>query len=220
MNLLVSKKSFAIVLLIVFSFFSCAILAQKNPKSPNLPKEPQVDDLDQRGEADNSKGSQDSKNTKNNSQENELKIRVTLCDGRQVVGKWLEKNKEITFHHIRDGIRYQKTIQTNSIDKVRIQSWKAELHKKENDGTAFKMLPNSVLIQLKNGESFQKDSGLQGTDYSVLKITNENGSATVYSMWIDLLYKDGNWYSKLKKITPEDDRTDCHKDVIRELQYL
>ncbi|MCC5813853.1 MAG: hypothetical protein JJT78_03790 [Leptospira sp.] len=220
MNLLVSKKSFIIVLLIVFSFFSCAIFAQKNPKDPSLPKEPQVDGLDQRGETDRTKGSQDSKESKNNSNEKEQKLRVTLCDGRQIVGSWLEKNKEITFHHIRDGIRYQKTIQTNTIDKVRIQTWKAEIHKKENDGTAFKMLPNSVLIQLKSGESFQKDSGLQGTEYSVLKIKNENGSATVYSMWIDLLYKDGNWYSKLKKITPEEDRTDCHKDVIREIQFL
>lgn len=219
MNLQILQNPFRIFLFVVFGFFSCTVFAQKKPQEPTLPREPKVSDFDPRGEKNGSRESQDSQKNKKTSRDTEVKIQAILCDGRKVTGTWLEKNKEITFHHIRDGIRYQKTIPTATIERVRIQSWKAELQKKEKEGTAFKMLPHSVMIQLKNGDTFQKDRGLEGTDYSILKITNENGSATVYSMWIDLLYKYGSWYSKLKPVKPSESRTDCHKDVLREIVF-
>lgn len=197
----------SIFFLIGFPFF---LYSQQSPKLPVEPTSPQVD-----GAERDSRGEKKSESTL------VLKeVIVSFCDGRKLKGKWEGKEKEIQFHHIREGIRYKKNILTKDLSSIKIQTWKAILHKQEKNGVAYKMVPSLVSIKLKSGDVFDKDMGLDGTEYSVMKVENENGMATVYSMWMDLLYKDGAWFSKLDKISPDKERSDCHKDVIREIQFL
>ncbi|WCL49885.1 hypothetical protein [Leptospira sp. GIMC2001] len=199
-------------LFIIILVSSIGIYSQKQPSSPKEPSVPVLgtESLDSRGEPE--QANKDSEPKKRD-------IRVTLCDGRKVSGKWNEKETEIHFTHIRDGIRYKKSIKTTEIQTVRLISWNAEPNKQEKEGMSYKMVPSKVWIQLKSGEKFDKDKGLEGTEYSIVTVENKNGSATLYTLWMDLLYKDGSWYSKLEKLDPKLERTDCHPDVIREIQF-
>lgn len=215
-----SGKFMVFFLLVAISAFP--VFSQKLPKNPLNPSDPRSPSLeeerDSRGDKkQNNQNSSKKENAEESSAQLSKTIQATLCDGRKVTGKWEGKISQIQFHHIREGIRYQKSISLSEISQLKILSWRAEIHKKESTGVAYKMLPDMVQLETKSGESFQKDSGLEGTEFSVLRLENPNGVATLYSMWIDLLYKDGNWYTKLKPIKADEPRTDCFKDVIREI---
>jgi hypothetical protein len=82
------------------------------------------------------------------------------------------------------------------------------------------MLPSTVRIETRSGESYEKDMGLDGTEYNILKVENDNGITTIYSLWMDLLAKDGTWFTKLEKISPDKERKDCFKEVMVELKFL
>ena len=191
---------------------SISLQSQKLPTSPKEPTQPVLgtDNLDSRGEPDDSNKGKETK---------KRQITVNLCDGRKVSGNWAEKNTDIEFTHVREGIRYKKSLKTSEIQSVRLISWKADPNKQEKEGMSYKMLPSKVRIQIKSGEHFEKDKGLEGTEYSIITVENKNGSATLYTLWMDLLYKDESWYSKLDKFDIKLERTDCHPDVIREIQF-
>lgn len=216
---------FSMISIVVFSFFSMGIEAQKLPKLPTTPKEPEVktQELDPRGEKKNDKmetGSQEStSNPDPKDRTKKREIQIELCDGRKLQGSWEEKEKEIQFHHTKEGIRYRKSLATQDLATIRILSWTATQPKQDKEGVAYRMIPSQVLLKTRSGETYEKDMGLEGTEYSILKVENAHGTATVYSIWMDLLYKDGQWYSKLERIPPDRTRTDCHRDVVREIRF-
>ncbi len=206
-----------LVLLLPSVFIS--LDSQKLPKNPTPPKEPVLTSED---DERNARGDKDKLNEKSEKSQSKVskKIQATLCDGRQVTGNWEGKAETIRFSHRKEGILYQKTLELNEIARLKILSWKAEFQKNESNGSTYKMLPAIVSIDTRSGEIFEKESGMDGTEFAILKVENSNGVATLYSMWIDLLYKDGTWYSGLRPVSPGDLRTDCHKDVIREIRIL
>ena len=212
-----------LLILFFFIILNINISAQKSPKLPNEPKLPEMpkEERDSRGDkksnSENGKNS-DQDSTDINSANRELL--VTLCDGRKVKGKWEQKEKEINLTHIKEGIKYQKKIQASNMLSVKILTWKAVIFKEEKDGTAYKMIPSQVRLETRTGETYDKDMGLDGTEYSILKLENENGHATIYSLWMDFLSKDGSWYTKLDKITADKERKDCFKDVMVEMKFL
>jgi small nuclear ribonucleoprotein (snRNP)-like protein len=191
---------------------SIALNAQKLPKLPTEPKVPEVsnEERDNRGD----KKSEEAKSKQSRD------VLVILCDGRKVKGKWEEKDSELNITHIKDGIKYQKKIMSANMLSVKVLSWKAILFKEEKDGTSYKMVPSNVRIETRSGESYEKDMGLDGTEYSILKVENDNGITTIYSLWMDFLAKDGTWFTKLEKISPDKERKDCFKEVLVELKFL
>ena len=189
-----------------------ALQAQKLPKMPTEPKVPEVSNEERDNRGDKKTEEAKSKQTRD--------VLVILCDGRKVKGKWEEKEAELNITHIKDGIKYQKKIMSANMLSVKVLSWKAILFKEEKDGTSYKMVPSNVRIETRSGESYEKDMGLDGTEYSILKVENDNGITTIYSLWMDFLAKDGTWFTKLEKISPDKERKDCFKEVMVELKFL
>lgn len=210
-------------LLILFVFFHAHLYSQKSPKLPTDPKMPEIpkEERDSRGDKKSSSDTENNLEKESTaSKGNNRELLVILCDGRKVKGKWEQKENEINITHIKDGIKYQKKIQASNMLSLKVLSWKANLFKEEKEGTSYKMIPSQVRIETRTGEIFDKDMGLDGTEYSILKLENENGYATIYSLWMDFLSKDGSWYTKLEKISPDKERKDCFKDVLLEVKFL
>lgn len=220
---------FLLLFLLALSINKKVLVAQVEPKPPKLPTEPIINpERDARGDKPSKSSILESFDTKENlvnkdSQPKEKYfLKLTLCDGRQVSGFWdlTDIKKEITFRHVKDGIVYTKTLPLSAIGKVIIQTWNSELQKREKDGDAYKMKPQKVSIQTKSGELFIKEDGLEGTQFSVITIENNYGKASLYSLWIDMYYKSGKWFSNLKPIDPKETREDCYKDVWKTLELL
>lgn len=206
-------RIFSVFLFSIYFAFGFGLSGQKLPSQPTQPKSPDLD-LDSRGEKKSEKDTGTDANSKKRD------IMIILCDGRKIQGKWEEKKTELTFFHLKDGIRYKKVIESKNLGSVKILSWTPGFNKQEKDGASYKYTPSKVELKTKKDEVFEKDQGLDGTDFLVLNLENQNGIATIYGLWMDLLFKDGSWYSKLPKLEPEKERTECHKDVWREIVFL
>ena len=144
-------------------------------------------------------------------------ISVKLCDGRFVEGNIDYEKEEIFFHHIKEGIKYEKKLKVTDIKQIKIQSWELRKGKKIKDGTAYQVYPQKIQITTTAGENFSV-KGLQDTEFLNLNVANQNGIAKLYTYWLDLLYDNGSWYSKLSSVSGQE-REDCHSDVIRVIQF-
>lgn len=144
-------------------------------------------------------------------------IIAKLCDGRQVAGNIEYEKEELFFQHTKEGIKYDKKLRITDIKQIKIQSWELKKGKKVKDGTAYQAFPAKVLITNSSGENFLV-KGLQDTEFLNLNVSNQNGVAKLYTYWLDLLYDNGSWYSKLSTISGQE-REDCYPDVIRTIQF-
>jgi hypothetical protein len=147
----------------------------------------------------------------------QMDVLLKLCDGREVSGRIEYNKEELVFQHEKDGIKYTKKIQLQSIKQIYILNYMSKQVKKTKDGTAFQFDPGELEITLKDNDIF-KISNLNTTEFQKLELQNSNGSTILYSYWIDLLFESGKWYSKLPPIKGNQ-RLDCHPDVIRMIRF-
>lgn len=186
---------------LILIFQSAAIIPIDLPKEPNSPNVPDVTDKtdkDARGEK------------KKNSKE----IKIRLCDNREVKGLWESDKEEISFSHNKEGIIYSKKIKFSEVSAIKIVTWEGKFIKRKSDGKLFKMLPKKVEI-ISGTTRFMKEGLLEFAEFS---IQNENGSAKLYTYWMDSLSDTGKWYSNLPAFSGAE-RKECHADVVREVFF-
>jgi hypothetical protein len=143
----------------------------------------------------------------------QLDVFIKLCDGREVKGRMDYQKEELFFQHEKEGIKYTKKVQMQTIRQIYFLNYTSKQIKKAKDGTAFQFDPGEIEISLKDNEIF-KISNLSTNDFQKIEIQNSNGTTILYTYWIDLLYDSGKWYSKLPSIKGNL-REDCHPDVIK-----
>ncbi|MDZ4725512.1 MAG: hypothetical protein SH817_05115 [Leptospira sp.] len=177
----------------------------KDPTLPQMPVEEKKDERDARGEI---------REKRTNVQT------LTLCDGRTIRGEGEVLGEGFTLVHTKDGIEYRKKLKWEEIESIKIDSWELKQKKEEKKGISFEAFPKKVRIRTRNGEVFYKDTGLADLKLLNLSIKNNNGSANVFSYWIDLRYTNGSWFSGLPQMKGESlVREDCFKDVVRMIEW-
>ncbi len=193
-----------LILLITFSFPLWADpKLPKEPLSPGFPGEEKKEDRDARGDTKRS-----------------VVQTLTLCDGRTVRGETEGLGTGISFQHLRDGIEYKKTLKWEEVESVRIDSWELKQKKEEKKGISYEALPKKVRIRTRSGETFYKETGLSDLKLLNLVIQNQNGTANLFTYWIDLKFENGAWYSGLPALKKEGlVREDCLKDVVRMIEW-
>ncbi|TGK06950.1 hypothetical protein EHO59_02185 [Leptospira semungkisensis] len=197
--------------LLLFLLLSGSLFGQRVnlPKEPSLPQEPQ---LDSRGDAKTSTGSSASAASEG------AKIKAYFCDGRTITGSWKTAPKEFTFKHNRENIQYSKTVKYEDLSRILIKTWKLQAGKPNQQGVPYKADPWEIHYKTKNNETFERIGDVK-KDFSEIKIENELGEASLYFYWIDLMYENKTWYSKLPKMEG-DIRKECHPDVIVSIEFL
>jgi hypothetical protein len=165
---------------------------------------------------------EDSKGTKKKEAKKDVKpkkanVQVKLCDGREVSGSIEYTKEEIALSHSKDGIKYEKKIEISELRQITINSWEAVKQKKIKEGTTFNLNPSDVTITLKDGESFVIQ-GLKQTEFLTLSLKNRNGTAYLFSYWMDLQFENGKWHSKIP-ISKSGIREECHPDIWRTLKF-
>lgn len=148
-----------------------------------------------------------------------LKTRITLGDGRVIPGTIrFRAPKKLTVRHIKDGVPYTRTIRITEIGRIENRAWKAEFLRRNRQGEVFQFDVSSFDLILKDKTPLH----LQGALYPFLKrlqLQNDNGRVILYTYWIDLLRKDGTWYTGLP-LLPGRIRKKCHRDVIRRIDFI
>ncbi|PJZ70009.1 hypothetical protein CH373_13345 [Leptospira perolatii] len=193
---------------------SSSLLAQriKLPKEPTPPTEPGAD---VRGDS-NSNGSENS--SSNSKSEAESKVKVYLCDGRTVTGTWKDAPKEFSFKHKKEDVVYSKTLKYSEISKIQIKAWKMQKGKPTKKGIPYKVEPWDAQFRTKTNELFEISGDIK-KDLLLIRVQNEQGEATLYSYWMDLLYENKSWFSKLPPIEGEI-RKECYPDVVIGVEFL
>ncbi|MDV6234230.1 hypothetical protein CH379_001115 [Leptospira ellisii] len=198
---------------ILFALFvSTPTFSQKSPKEPIPPSEPNVsgDNRNQRGETSKQTGT-------GVDEKGEKKVKLVLCDGREVEGYWKNPSLEFKFKHKKGGITYSKSLKLEELSKIRVLSWKLQPGNKRKEGTPYRAEPYQIQMVSFFGESFQKEPSPAG-EIQQIQLNNQFGETTLFFYWNDLQYENGQWYSGLKSFSGEF-RTDCHADVVREIQF-
>jgi hypothetical protein len=145
---------------------------------------------------------------------------LTLCDGRTIRGEAEGMGEGFQFTHLKEGIEYKKKLKWEEVESVKIDSWELKQKKEEKKGISYEAFPKRVRIRTKNGEIFYKDSGLADIKLLNLSVKNNNGTATVFSYWIDLKYPNGSWFSGLPHLKGDSLlREECYKDVVRMIEW-
>ncbi|TGL78335.1 hypothetical protein [Leptospira yasudae] len=208
----VLKWSSAFLFLFLIFSFNFSLFSQKGPKEPTLPTEPTVnsDSRNQRGEPSRQTGT-------GVDEKGEKKIKAILCDGRDVEGYWKNPPLEFKFQHKKSNITYSKALKLEEISKIKITGWKLKSSQKRKEGTPYRAEPFQIQIVSFSGETFVKEPSPTG-EIQQIQINNQFGDATLFLYWNDLQYENGQWYSGLKSFSGEF-RTDCHPDVVREIQF-
>ncbi len=204
------ERCFAFFLL--FFFFSFSIDSQKSPKEPTLPIEPTInsDSRDQRGELNKQTGTGvDEKGNK--------KVKLVFCDGREVEGFWKNPPFEFKFQHKKNNITYSKSLKLDEISKIKITGWKLKSSNKRKEGIPYRAEPYQIQMISLSGEIFFKEPSPTG-EIQQIQFGNQFGDTTLFLYWNDLQYENGHWFSGLKPFSGEV-RTDCHPDVVREIQF-
>ncbi|HMV80012.1 MAG TPA: hypothetical protein PL048_14145 [Leptospiraceae bacterium] len=200
------KKSFFIIIFFLISFSTDAVDVPKDPVPPVL-QDTTVEKKD---------GSEKGKDKKKK-EKRSVNISAVLCDGREVSGKIETDRDELNLSHKSDGILYEKKVSFDDLKQIYIRTWKAERKKKEKDGFTFQFTPSQITVSGKSGDIWNISS-LKGTDLSTLSVKNRNGTARLYSFWIDLQYDNGKWFSKLPGFSGNE-REDCHPDAFRSIRF-
>lgn len=214
-NILRQPKEFqraeSFVVFVLF-FLYLPLFSQKSPKEPTLPTEPTIN-----GESRNPRGESGKQTGTGVDEKGEKKVKVILCDGREVEGFWKNPPLEFKFKHKKNSITYSKSLKLEEISKFKIVSWKLKAGNKRKEGTPYKAEPYQIQMISFSGESFQKEPSETGEIQRIL-FNNQFGDATLFFYWNDLQYENNQWFSGLKPFLGEY-RTDCHADVIREIQF-
>jgi hypothetical protein len=175
------------------------------PKEPELPTLAKEDPKEARGESKDFR---------------KWNLELTLCDGRIVSGSWESVFKDIQFIHTKDGIQYKKTISMRNIDKISIMNWKLENERETPKGKQVQFNPSEIKIRDDLGGEFYRETSKDMEYLWKIEIQNSNGNATLYAYWVDLLNKEGKWFTGLPKIKDGvSERKDCYKDVIKEIRF-
>ncbi|TGK28203.1 hypothetical protein EHQ12_12740 [Leptospira gomenensis] len=205
----VGIPSFFVFLLL---FLSDPLFSQRSPKEPLPPSEPTVggDNRNQRGETSKETGT-------GVDEKGEKKVKLILCDGRDVEGYWKNPSLEFKFQHKKGGITYSKSLKLEELSKIRVLSWKLKPGNKRKEGTPYRAEPYQIQMVSFSGESFQKEPSPTG-EIQQIRLNNQFGETTLFFYWNDLQYENGQWFSGLKPFFGEF-RTDCHTDVVREIQF-
>lgn len=178
------------------------------PKDPSLPNVPMEDKKEER----NARGDSEKKETS--------VINLTLCDGRTIRGESANKSEAINFEHTKDGILYKKKLSYSELDSIKIDSWELKQKREDKKGISYDLLPKKIRIRTKSGEVFYKDTGLSDLKLLNFEIKNSNGTANLFSYWIDLKYPNGTWFSGLPSLKNDSGfREDCLKDVVRMIEW-
>lgn len=196
--------------LLLFLVLVAPIFGQKLnlPKDPTLPNEPS---LDARGDAPNSSNSSNNQNSGPN-------VKAFFCDGRTITGTWKVAPKEFSFKHTRENVQYSKTLKSEEVSRILLKAWKLVPGKPNSQGVPYKAEPWEIHYKTKNGETFERIGEIK-KDFGELKIQNELGEANLFFYWIDLLFENKTWFSKLPKLEG-DIRRECHPDVIVGIEFL
>lgn len=185
--------------ILIYSLFFFLVFGNDGPKEPNLPSLAEE---------------KDSKKEKKNHQ---IGVNVKLCDGRQISGKIEYENEELNIKHLKNGIKFEKKISIKDLKLFKILTWSLKKQKKVKDGTIYLAKPEKVILQNSNEEKITI-TGLDETEFQILKLTNQNGKTKLYTFWSDLLYPNGNWFSKLGA-TSSFERSECFPDVVKEVNF-
>ncbi len=185
------------LLLIIFCL---KIYSLDTPKEPSLPSlaEEKVD-------------------SKKDKKKHTTSVQVKLCDGRKIIGTIEYENEELNIKHLKNGIKYEKKIFLKDLKSFKIITWGLKKQKKVKEGTIYSLIPKQVVLNTENEENI-RISSLEETEFQILKLTNSNGKTRLYTFWNDLLYPNGNWFSKLGAIS-DIEREDCFPDVVRQVDF-
>lgn len=197
---------------LIFFLFSFSLLPQKNPKEPILPSEPTIN-----GDSRNSRGENGKPTGTGVDEKGEKKIKVIFCDGREVEGYWKSAPIEFKFKHKKSNITYSKALKLEEVSKIKIVTWKLKASNPRKEGTPYRAEPYQIQMFSFSGESFLKEP-METGEIQQISFNNQFGDATLFLYWNDLLYENGQWFSGLKSFSGEF-RSDCHPDVIREIQF-
>ncbi|PJZ56952.1 hypothetical protein [Leptospira barantonii] len=195
-----------------FLFSVVSLHSQKGPKEPTLPNEPTVgDSRNPRGETGGKQGGTGV------DEKGEKKVKLILCDGRDVEGFWKNPPLEFKFQHKKSNITYSKSLKLEEVSKIKITGWKLKSSNKRKEGTPYKAEPYQIQMISFSGETFFKEPSPTG-EIQQIQFNNQFGDTTLFLYWNDLQYENGQWFSGLKPFMGEF-RTDCHPDVVREIQF-
>ncbi len=142
----------------------------------NLPKEPIVPTVV------NQKNSNKNKQS-NNKNKLQYKIKVTLSDGRTIIGK-IRLSMMISSFKVRHdigGFKYFKTVSFANMKTVTIKSWKAILRSAKK--RMYYFVPSVYDIQTYDGAKLPLKKRLKVFDMFYLQ--NKYGMTTLYSYFID-----------------------------------
>jgi hypothetical protein len=194
-----------IIMIAWFLLSPWAIFSVNPPKEPELPTLAKEDPKEARGESRDLR---------------KWNLELILCDGRIVSGTWESVFKDIQFTHTKDGIQYKKSISMRNIDKIIIMTWRPENEKETSKGKQVQFNPSEIKIRDDAGGEFYRETSKDMDYLWKIEIQNVNGNATLYAYWVDLMTKDGKWFTGLPKSKEGiAERKDCYKDVIKEIKF-
>ncbi|MCB1141000.1 MAG: hypothetical protein H7A24_02625 [Leptospiraceae bacterium] len=199
----------ALFFLIFFVLNPSRVPAIDEPASPREPSVPGSEKVE--------KSKSNKKSSSKDKKIRSIPIKILLCDGRHASGQIETALDEISLHHEKDGIRYEKVLSLNELTRIRILNWKRDGQKKTKEGMSYQFNPSRVEITSTSKEYFIL-KGLDKTDFQRIQLKNKNGVAYLYTYWLDLQYNTGKWYSGLPPIET-DFREDCHQDVVRTIEF-
>ena len=146
-------------------------------------------------------------------------IEVLLGDGRSVRGLvQLKVPPKIRVEHSIGGINYYKDIRMDDIDFIEVKAWKGRYLKRKPEGEVYRFEASRYVIHLRSGKSLVH----RGDILPFLRdfdLSNENGKVRLYSYWLDLRAKEGDWYTGLKGNFGKE-RVLCHDSAIKKISFV
>lgn len=152
-----------------------------------------------------------------NDQDFELRARLVLGDGRTLSGKIrLRAPERFTIRHTRQGVQYNKPVQMRDIRAIEMIKWSGKELRQNRSGSVYEFDVSEFKITFADNTSVVV-SGELFTFFKSFSFENSNGRVTLYTYWMDLLQKDGQWYTGLDG--PASRRTACHKDAVKKISF-
>ncbi|MCB1167322.1 MAG: hypothetical protein KDK37_11265 [Leptospiraceae bacterium] len=148
------------------------------------------------------------------------RAKITLGDDRSVKGKsTFQAPETFIFQHNRDGVLYEKTIHAKDVRALHFEKWKPVKVGENKEGDVYRFEVTSFQIELKDGYTLQVNNGIPAFWQSFV-LENDNGRVRFFTYWMDLLKKDsGKWFTGMEG-PASGERSFCHKDVIRSIEFF
>ena len=144
---------------------------------------------------------------------------ILLGNGRSLNGSiQLNVPPQIRIEHSKDGINYYKDIRMEDIGLIELKAWEGRyLKRKPGGGEVYRFEVSRYVIHLQDGQSLVH----QGELFPFLRdfdLSNQNGKVRLYSYWLDLYSKEGNWHTGMKGDIGKE-RVLCHSAVIKKISF-